>query len=159
MLSDHENYRSSYLEGNDRSLDDAPDFIKPPVDISSSLKQAKKSSSDEEFNSDDRIKIREALASVKQKEEGVIELQEANKLRKIFAYGAGIYVGIFTVLVMLTVWFSTKLSDNVLIALLTSFTANIIGVVGFVMAYLFKNNGQQDYRYRRSNYYNSQYPE
>ncbi len=84
------------------------------------------------------------------------EIQQANELRGKFAKWSGFYVTFFTICSIITTWLAaTKanrfcgiqfnnpftLSDTVLIALLTTFTAQIVGVVIFVMIYLFKNIG------------------
>ena len=88
----------------------------------------------------------------------VSELKDANKLRKQFAKWSLCYVTFFTISVIFIIFLSaTKarkffwinfdnefiLDNSVLIALLTTFTAQIIGVVAFVMIYLFKNNGNK----------------
>lgn len=77
------------------------------------------------------------------KNETLANKKQDRKLRKIFSYGWFILVVIYLVIVLTFVYFCgfklTETSDTVLVTLLGTTTANVIGLFVIVAKYLFHN--------------------
>jgi hypothetical protein len=127
-------FNLSPLEGDD-DIDSSlsSDNIQNEIIVKQSAREVESISSQLE-----KEKLKNIKYDTKLKDKKIEELKQANGLRKDFAYFSMGFVALSTIFIFGTLWCSHQ-SDAVLITLLTTFTAQILGVIGFVLTYLFKN--------------------